>query len=75
MNKPIYGKPMELRGAIRNLQDADRLQRVAYILRDWVELTDWLTEQDVPDKHEDDVWMSTVERVKWLIDVKKINTQ
>lgn len=66
MSKPIYGRVQTVDEAITNLQDKNTLANIAYVMRDWVAISDWLTEQGVPDKTEDGVWMSAVERVKWL---------
>ena len=68
--KPVYGQAIDLDESIQHLKKRDTMNDMAYVIRDWVELIDWLHEQGVPETNEHNVWLSSVEKVRWLINEK-----
>lgn len=67
MNKPIYGKPMSTAEAMQHISSADTLRDMSWALKDWVEVVGWLGELGVPEMDDNNIWLSTVEKVKWLV--------
>jgi hypothetical protein len=67
-SKIVYGHVMEIEEALGILGDEKKLGDAAYVIREWSRLTRWLDEKGVPDKYDDDSWLSLIEKVEWLVE-------
>lgn len=65
---PIYGKPMTEEQIATQLSDPQQLEQMSWALNDWGNLTIWLDSLGAPEKTEDDIWLTVIEKVQWVVE-------
>lgn len=64
----FYGRPMEIDAIFEHMTQKDTLEEMVFALRDWADAGKWLHDLGAPDKDDDDVWLSMVDKIKWVVE-------
>jgi len=65
---PEIAAPATVDEAIDHLSNADTISDMVWVLGDWNELANWLSEFGAPNTTEEGLLPTSIERVKWVIE-------